>query len=218
MKHKCLALTGAVLLLLTRSSQAQYFTGVDLGNPPGDPAYVGNIVTNFDGSWTVSGGGGDIWDQNDRCYFFYSWASGSSWEAKVQITDLQGPDNWTKGELMVRFSNPAVGPRGDDPFIAAMSTRAGGQNEIADQFRSQRAGGADWVEVAPVWRPTYPNQWLRLTRTNSVIAVWFGSDGVNWTNYISIDTASTTPVGGSTFGTAWPDALTVGLAVTAHNN
>ena len=83
MKLKYLALTGAVLLLLTRPSQAQY-TGVNLGNPPTDPAYAGTIVTNVDGSWTLTGGGSDIWDAADRCYFFYSWASGSSWEAKVQ--------------------------------------------------------------------------------------------------------------------------------------
>src|SRR5256885_3772016 len=214
MKHKYLVVSGFALLLLAASVQAQSFTGIDLGGP----GQAGSIVTNGDGSLTVSGGGGDIWNSADQFYFFYAWATGQQWEAKVQITDLQGPDNWSKGELMVRWSDPATGPRADDAFICSMSTRAAGQHELGDQFRSRRASGADWVELAPVWRPTYPNQWLRLTRTNNDFGVWFSADGLTWSNYLTITTTNAGLVSGSLFGQTWPDTLTVGLAVTAHNN
>jgi PA14 domain-containing protein len=219
MKHKYPALSGAILLMLTCASQAQTFTGIDLGSP----GYPGSAVDNGGGSLTVSGSGDDIWNAADNCYYYYTWATGTVWVATVQISDLSGPDNWSKGELMVRLSDPNTGPQANDPFIAAMSTRTNnstvtGQNEIADQFRSQRGGGADWVELNPVWHPTYPNQWLRLSRTNNSITVAFSSDGLNFTNYLTIDTASTALVSGSTFGTPWPNVLSVGLAVTAHNN
>ena len=206
-----------VLVVCAASAKAQFFTGVDLGGP----TYPGSVLTNGDGSLTVSGGGGDIWGNSDQCYYFYSWASGSQWEATVQLASLSGPDWWTKAELMVRWSDPVLGPQANDPFIAAMGTQApegSYQNEINDQFRSLRGGSADALGQSTKWQPTYPNQWMKITRTNSVFGVYFGADGVHWTNYISIDTASTTPVSNSTFGQVWPDALTVGLAVTAHNN
>ena len=204
----------AFLLLAAGPAGAQTFIGTDLGGP----GLAGSAVNNGGGQLTIVGGGADIWGNSDQCFYYWAWASGQQWAAVVEITDLQGPDNWTKAELMVRWSDPNAGPQANDAFIAAMSTRSGGQNEIADQFRSSRGGSADSVARSPVWRPTYPTQWMRLTRTNSVFGVWFGSDGVHWTNYLDIDTASSATVGSSTFGTAWPDAVTVGLAVTAHND
>ncbi|MGH7970523.1 MAG: hypothetical protein ACREIC_17495, partial [Limisphaerales bacterium] len=60
----------------------------------------------------------------------------------------------------------------------------------------------------------------RLHRNGSIFSVYYSTDGVTWTDYLDIDTSQTTVVGGggTTFGTAWPDLVAVGVAVTAHND
>ncbi len=209
MKFK-LRSTGAIcaLLLVASAAHAQFFTGTDLGGP----AEPGSIVDNGGGSLTITGGGGDIWGNSDQCYYYYAWASGSEWVATVKCTDLQGPDNWTKAELMVRWSDPTAGPQADDGFIATMTTRALGQNQIGPQYRPARGGGAG--NAGPTATPAYPNVWLRLARTNNSFTIAYSFDNVTFTTLSTIDTSSTD----NGFGQAWPDLVTVGLAVTSHNN
>ena len=58
MKYQHVSLvTSALLLAAVSSVRAQFFSGIDLGNPGADPAYLGSIVTNGDASWTISGDG-----------------------------------------------------------------------------------------------------------------------------------------------------------------
>ena len=199
---------GCALLLLATAAQAQYFKGMDLGGP----AEAGSFTDNGGGQWTITGGGGDIWGNSDQCYYYYAWASGTQWVATVKCTDLQGPDNWTKAEMMVRWSDPNLGPQANDGFIATMTTRAAGQNQIGPQYRPSRGAGAG--NNGPTATPTYPNLWLRLARTNNSFTMSWSSDNITFNTLRTIDTSAT--VDG--FGTPWPDSVTVGLAVTSHNN
>jgi hypothetical protein len=209
MKQKLFSISaGCALLLLATAAQAQYFKGMDLGGPT-EP---GSFTDNGGGSWTITGGGGDIWGNSDQCYYYYAWASGSEWVATVKCTDLQGPDNWTKAEMMVRLSDPNLGPQANDGFIATMTTRAAGQNQIGPQYRASRGTGAG--NTGTTATPTYPNLWLRLARTNSSFTMSWSSDNVTFNVLRTIDTSATT----DGFGTPWPDSVTVGLAVTSHNN
>jgi len=209
MRQKLYSL-GAVcaLLLLASAAQAQTFTGMNLGGP----ATPGSFTDNGGGNWTITGGGGDIWGNSDQCYYYWAWASGSQWAATVKCTDLQGPDNWTKAEMMVRWSDPNVGPQANDGFIATMTTRAAGQNQIGPQYRPARGAGAG--NAGTTATPTYPDVWLRLARTNNNFTIAWSSNNVDYIVLKTIDTTSTT----DGFGSVWPDALTVGLAVTSHNN
>lgn len=193
---------------MATAAQAQYFKGMDLGGP----LEPGSFTDNGGGQWTITGGGGDIWGNSDQCYYYYAWASGTQWVATVKCTDLQGPDNWTKAELMVRQSDPNLGPQANDGFIATMTTRAAGQNQIGPQYRASRGNGAG--NTGPTATPTYPNLWLRLARTNNSFTMSWSSDNVTFNVLRTIDTSAT--VDG--FGTPWPDSVTVGLAVTSHNN
>ena len=209
MKQKLFSISaGCALLLLATAAQAQYFKGIDLGGPT-EP---GSFTDNGGGQWTVTGGGSDIWGNSDQCYYYYAWASGTQWAATVQCSDLQGPDNWTKAELMVRWSDPNLGPQANDGFIATMTTRAAGQNQIGPQYRPSRAAGAG--NTGPTATPTYPNVWLRLARTNNSFTMAWSSDNVTFNILRTIDTSSTV----DSFGTPWPDSVTVGLAVTSHND
>lgn len=201
-------------LLLTLSVRAQTFVGSDVGANVGIP---GSVTGTAPGVQTVIGSGDDIWNASDNFYFVYTSVTGQVWEAKVRVQDLQGPDHWTKAELMARVPDASGLPQGPDPFIAAMTTRAGGQNEIGPQYRATRGAGAgnnNFGFTGGFISPTYPNTWLRLTRMGSVITMWYGTDGTTWNKYADINTAAT--VNG--FGTVFPDPLLVGVAVTSHNN
>lgn len=202
---------------MTSALKAQTFTGIDLGTP----SLPGSVTSNPDGTKTIVGGGADIWGTSDAGYYYYTTVSDPVWDAVVHVRDLQGPDTWTKCELMVRVPGPTGAPAANDPFIAAMTTRVEGQNQVAPQWRTARGGNADWNTFGKTVRPTYPGTWLRIQRVGSVFTMWYGNDGVNWTKYVDIDTAKTDVVGsdnGTRFGTPWPETVYVGVAVTAHND
>ncbi|MCS7089717.1 MAG: PA14 domain-containing protein [Verrucomicrobiota bacterium] len=197
-------------VVMTATVGAQTWTGRDVGNPGLPGSHTGSAPSLM----TVVGGGDDIWNQFDSFYYYYTVVEGHAWDAKVRVHDLQGPDWWTKCELMVRVPDASGLPQGPDPFIAAMTTRSAGQNQVAPQWRATRGGSADWSDFGRSVAPSYPNTWLRLTRQGSVITMWYGTDGVNWTRYADINTASTQ----FGFGDPFPSRVLIGVAVTAHNN
>ena len=200
-----------------------------LSTDVGGPAHAGSVTDNGNGTLDIFGGGDDIWNATSRFHYYYAWASGTNWDITIQIKGLSGPDYWTKAELLVSPSDPSVGPQGNDAFIAMMDNQpnytlapilAGNNAGGVDQFRTAKGGGADWLQVGNSPYPDYPANWLRITRNGSAFDLYRSSDGNYWRKYITIDTAKTDVVGGggTKFGTAWPNLVTVGLAVTAHND
>lgn len=212
--------TKPILLLLSSLSLAasvgaQTFVGANVGTP----ALAGSHTGTAPGMQTVTGGGNDIWGTSDNFYFYYTSVTGQVWDAKVRVHDLQGPDHWSKCELMVRVPDASGVPQGPDPFFAAMTTRVGdetltGQNQVAPQWRPTRGGDANWDAMGLTVAPTYPNTWMRITREGSLFRMYYGTDGVNWNLYGELNTASTT----YGFGNPFPDPVLVGVAVTAHND
>ena len=204
-------------VLLAASVGAQTFTGRDVGTP----SLPGSVTGTPPGVQTIVGGGSDIWGTSDNFYYYYTTVTGQVWDAKVRVQDLQGPDHWTKCELMVRIPDSTGIPQGPDPFIAMMTTRSAGQNQIGPQWRSSRGGNADWNALNQTVRPGYPDVWLRIKREGSLFSLYYGTNGTDWVKYVDIDTAKRDVVGadnGTTFGTPWPDPILVGVAVTAHND
>jgi hypothetical protein len=203
-RNKLIGLSASLLLLAASAGAAVPYFGTDVGNP----TLKGSCTDNGDGTLTIIGGGDDIWGNNDNCYYYYTWATGQQWDARVQVTGLTGPDPWSKCEFMIRQSDPVNGPRGDDAFMAAMVSR---DNNLGFQGRPARAAGA--INPGTGATRTDP-QWLRIIR-----------DGATFTVMISIDSQATwitnrvvnTSAGNDGFST-WPDLITIGVAVTAHNN
>lgn len=196
---------GALLLLAAASASAAvpYF-GTDLGNPN----LKGSFVDNGDGTLNIIGGGSDIWGTSDTGYYYYTWATGQNWDAKVQVTTIGGPDAWTKCEFMVRQADPANGPVGNDAFMAACLAR---DNNLSFQGRPQR--GADAINPGTGATRTDP-QWLRIIREGAKFTVMVSIDNqATWVTNRVVDTAA----GNDGFST-WPDLITIGIAVTAHNN
>ncbi len=210
MKAIKLMAAGAVLLasLASNTAPAQWLSA-DVGTPtyPGSSVVTGS--TNI-----ISGGGADIWNNSDQCFYYYQPVTGVWWDAVMRVQDLQGPDWWTKAMLMVRFPDPLVGtPQGGDLHISASTTRAAGENWLFGAYRNSRDGGSG--DFRPEVRPAYPNCWLRVERFGATFNLYLGTNGVNWTKYRTYNT-STTADGFS--GTPWPNPILVGVAVTAHND
>jgi len=199
----------------------------------GTPTLAGSVTDNGDGTKTIVGGGDDIWNASDNFHFYYAWASGNTWDAVVQVRDLQGPDYWTKCELMVRVSDPLIGPRGPDAWLGMMVCPvtnfldgAAARNCIIDQFRTAYNGSSDWKQVGTDPVPRFPNAWVKIHRDGSVFSLYWATNSTDWNKYMDINTATGSVVGqdnGTTFGpptwpTGFPDIVAVGIGVTAHND
>jgi hypothetical protein len=217
-----------VLALCTTIANAQLqWISADVGGP----TFHGSAVE-ANGQWTIQGGGSDIWNDSSQFHYLYVWASGMNWDITAQFVSFQGPADWSKVELMVDQADPTVGPQGTDPFIAMMDTQPstyaapdGSGNGVndggIDQWRSTANSASDWKQVGVTPAPNYPNDWFRIQRQTNVFNLFHSGDGINWTNYISIDTSSKALIGqdaSTTFGTPWPNLVCVGVAVTAHND
>ncbi|MCL4176566.1 MAG: hypothetical protein KJ072_02310 [Verrucomicrobia bacterium] len=173
----------------------------------------------------IKGGGSDIWGNSDNCYYYYTPIEGN-FDVRVRVKSLvrstaggtvPGDDGWAKAELMARLPDGTGLPQGPDPHISMMTTASDGQNQVAIQYRQQRSGGSQWPPdigvTIPVVRPTYPNTWMRLVRLGSVFIGYTSPDGQDWLENYRIDTATT-----AGFPPAWPNAVNIGFAVTAHND
>jgi hypothetical protein len=186
-----------------------------VGQNVGAPTHPGGITNNLDGTISINGGGNDIWNNADNFFYYYTSVTGLVWEAKMRVISFTGPDYWSKVELMTRRPDPVVGtPQGPDPELNAEMTQSSQQNEVRPQWRGSRAGGSGdngGTGIAPL----YPNQWVRITRTNSIFTLYTGTNGVNWTVLATQDT-STTANGFD--GIGWENPILVGAAVVAHND
>ena len=60
--------------------------------------------------------------------------------------------------------------------------------------------------------PAYPNAWVRLTRTGSLLSAYYSADGTSWTLQATNDPALVGDM------IALPAVVYVGICTTAHNN
>jgi hypothetical protein len=198
----------------------------------GGPTFKGSSVLNGDGTYTIQGGGSDIWNTSSQFHYLYGWATGPNWDISAQFQSFSGPANWSKVEFLVDQADTTVGPQGSDPFIAMMDTQpstvtapdgsgTGVNDGGIDQFRTAAGGNADWLQVGTTPAPAYPNDWFRIQRQTNIFNLYKSTNGVDWVLYISVDTSKSNLIGqdnSTHFGTAWPNIVAVGVAVTAHDD
>jgi hypothetical protein len=222
----CLVVVAAGLATASAWAQVPGLQNQDVGNPGVDPALAGS-TTFADGKYTIRGGGSDIWNTADGFHYAFIGVTGD-FDYVVKVESLEGPDNWTKAELMAREVDTLFGlmPTGSDRHISTMTTRAAGQNEVALQWRSNANGsGSAWPNdigiSTPLRQPTYPNTWLRLERVGSKFWGYASSDGTSWVqlrgspyDFLALNGTETTPREGGNMA----NQLAIGMAVTSHNN
>ena len=190
-----------------------------------DPAFTfthvgggetGSLTKNAEGSYTLIGGGNDIWDVSDEFDFAQTQVSGD-FDVSVRVQSLEFTATWTKAGVMVRESLAGdskmawnrVTP--DDSQIAA---GLDGANDTRFSYRTGKTGGAgsnDGQHEEGSGAPEYPNAWLRLQREGNVVTAYASNDGLNWRVQGAQDTATWAG------GLPLPNTVYLGLAVSRHS-
>jgi regulation of enolase protein 1 (concanavalin A-like superfamily) len=164
----------------------------------GSPGVAGSASYNSStGVYTVSGGGSDIWLNNDQFNFASTTVAGNA-TLTAEITSLTGTDPWTKAGLMFRDGTAA-----NSPNVTVLITPGNG---ISFQWRLFTGDSSASITVPGIPAPT-PSAplWLRLTRSGNVFTAYYSTNGTTYTL-----------IGSQTAGLS--NSLSAGLAVTAHNN
>src|SRR5579862_7736694 len=97
-----LAFAAESLLLLILLTALQGFAQLPPGwadQDIGTPSQAGS-ASYANGTWTVAGGGSDIWNNADQFHFAYNSSGGTTIFALVN--NVQNTDPWAKGGVMFR--------------------------------------------------------------------------------------------------------------------
>jgi hypothetical protein len=176
------------------------------------------------GTFTIVGGGNDIWNQQDEFAYAYDNKVGD-FDLRVRVASLTPNARWSKAGIMVRESlaedSRMLFLRVTPPDVPTLNG-GNGANDIKLGYRTgapdQAPGGeTDGEHEDPTDQnpPPYPNAWLRVVRSGNVFSAHISSDGNTWAQITSQDAGAGNWLlgGGSAFR---KDAL-VGLAVSRHS-
>ncbi len=169
------------------------FINVDIGSP----AVVGS--SSLAGStYTVNGGGADIWNNTDQFNFDYLPETGDQ-TIQAEVTSISNTDGWAKSGVMFRDSTASGAV-----FVDLVATQAQG---VSLQWRSSTGGVCNYLQVPSVGTPSSVNPvWLKLVGRGAVYSGYYSQDGLSWNLVGSINV---------TFSNLTYEA---GLAVTSHHN
>ena len=143
------------------------------------------------GTYTISGGGADIWDTADQFHYVYQQVTGDV-DVNARVASLTNTDVWAKAGVMVRASFSA-GAAHASMFITPGQGYAFQRRASAGSVSENTGGGSG---TAPGW--------VRVKRAGSLFTAYKSTDGQSWT-VVGSDSI--------TMGTT----VFVGIAVTSHN-
>jgi regulation of enolase protein 1 (concanavalin A-like superfamily) len=146
------------------------------------------------GVFTVKGSGTDISGTADAFHFVSQPLTGDG-EIRARVTSQSNSDPWAKAGVMIRDGS---GSGAVNSFIAATPG-----NGFTFQSRSAAAGTTS--STAGPALNAMPNNWVRLTRSGTLVTAYVSANGTAWTQL-----ATTT--------LSMSNTVSVGLAVTSHNN
>ena len=145
------------------------------------------------GTWTIQGGGGDIWGTSDQFHFVWEPLVGDG-TVSARVVTQGDTDPWAKAGVMLRQST--------DPASAYYAIELTPGNGIVVQYRAAAGANAVWQASLPQSAPAY----VRAGRSGSVFTAFTSTDGATWT-----------ALGGSTVTLGVSGSMLAGLAVTSHN-
>lgn len=156
----------------------------------GSPVLAGRSSESA-GTFSVIGGGADIWGSSDQFQFMYQQVDGDL-EVVARVVDVEDSNPWSKGGVMIRAD------------LTASSAHAFMAGTPAQGWAFQRRPVAGGISVHSPGSYTAPPGWVRLVRSGNTFSGYESTDGRNWTL-----------VGTETI--LMPAAVHVGLAVTSHD-
>lgn len=139
-------------------------------------------------TFTVNGGGGDIWGTADQ-FNYASQPTSGDLNIVAQVTSQTDTDPWAKAGVMIKQSATAGSP------YALVAVTPG--NGIVFQWGFDSSVSATVTE-------SLPNAWLRLERQGDVFTAYESSDGFNWVPIDQVEISMTA-------------SATAGLVVCSHN-
>jgi outer membrane protein assembly factor BamB len=161
----------------------------------GYPAPVGSQQFKK-GSWTLQGGGFDIYFKVDQ--FHYVWqslAGDGAVSARVSAETSVNGNEYAKFGVMLRQSTDT-----SSPYYAALVTPSHG---IFIQYRRKRGAGTGELLLPATYKvPIY----LKVDRSGNIFTAYTSEDGVTWT-----------AVPGSSIEINIAGPMLAGLTVTSHN-
>ena len=163
-------------------------TGIDVG-----PVGVEGSWFYNDGTYTIQGGGSDIWSSSDEFHFLHKEVSGDG-VIVARLNDQENTHQWAKAGVMIRESLSS-----DAVHAMTIGTP---ENGARLQHRAEAGSGSsdtalDGAVSAPIW--------LRLEREGDTLTGMISHDGETWESESSVSLDL-------------PETVFVGLAVTSHDN
>ena len=215
----CTRVLLTALLAITWAARAQFTTTTDLNGPD----VSGSIVTNGPGSYTINGGGNELWGDADQGFVALYQQTGD-FDLRVRAVSLSPNSRWSKAGIMFRED---LSPTSEDIFTYVAPPNVptpNGGNGVNNHNAGWRTGNsADGGATGgqheiSTGTPAYPNAWMRMTRAGNVVNTYYGSDGQNWT-LITFFNMDDTSVASKAFIHPIPVTnIYVGFGISSHNN
>lgn len=165
------------------------WTAQDIGTPG-----ITGSSSESAGSYSVSGSGADIWGAADSFHYASKTLTGDG-EIRARVTSQGSTDPWAKAGVMIRDGSGA----GALNALVALTP----SNGYTFQWRTA-VSGTTTLTAGPASNAA-PNNWVRLSRSGTLVTAYVSANGTTWTQ-----------VGTATLSMS--STVSVGLAVTSHNN
>jgi len=159
----------------------------------GSPTAVGSVTyAPSTGTFTVMGGGADIWGTSDQFRFVYQPIDGDG-QIVARVSNVQNQDAWSKAAVMIRQDLTGNSPHAMAAVTPSMGT--------VFQWRATRGGSSGSLTGTAALAP----EWVRVSRSGNSLSAYYSADGITWkrigTQTITMSTR-----------------VYVGLAVTSHKS
>ena len=223
------ALLGISLVSLSvQAGTLDHFVNIG-GNPLGSVTYNGygpadpsNLSTNGE-SYTIVGGGADVWDTRDEHSFAYTEMIGD-FDVQVRVQSLEQTSTWQKCGIFAAEGINEGTRRILGGLTAAPGSCGGSLNMYAAWYRTGlygnggNSGGQHEDRSAGTGAPPFPNAWVGLTRRGNVFYVSNSSDGLTWTLGNTIDTGSWTANASGAVDSPFANRIWLGLNSMPHDS
>ena len=142
------------------------------------------------GTFSVTGGGADIWNTADAFNYAYKTLSGDG-QLVARVASVEDTASWAKAGVMIRNTLAT------NSAYALMLVSAG--KGLAFQYRTAAGASAQQAVQPPGSAPTY----VKVVRSGSTISGYTSSDGTAWTLQAQVTISMNSSV-------------YIGLAVSSH--